>query len=122
MVPLDVADRTWPAGADGPLEPARLAAQVLEVGVGGQGQGHDGLLSSCPRALIGPKGGRTACCSAPGRLSPFPRTGGDLDATASVRPRAGGRQDTAYAIGFTPPTRHPRGGRRRRGGILGGIG
>ena len=51
---------------------------------------------------LGPKGGRTACRRAPGRLSPFPRTGGDLDATASVRPRSRAREHTAYAGGLGP--------------------
>ena len=84
-------------GPDGALQAACIAPQVLEVGVLGQGQGHDGLLSSCPRALVGPKGGRTACCRAPGRLSPFPRTGGALDATVSVRRRPRAWKHAAYA-------------------------
>jgi hypothetical protein len=37
--------------------------------------------------------------SCPGGLSPFPRTGGALDATASVRARSLARRHTAYAIG-----------------------
>lgn len=40
--------------------------------------------------------------SCPGRLSPFPRTGGDLDATASVRSRPRTREHTAYAGGLRP--------------------
>jgi len=46
----------------------------------------------------------------PGRLCPFPRTGGDLDATDSVRPRVRARSHTAYVRDGTPPDAHGAGG------------